>query len=439
VSRPELDFLRAASNRIQKVLLVLTKIDQYPAYEQILSEDRRLLSSIHPMFGQIEILPVSSRLAVRSLKETEPDRAAKSLARSGIPVLCERLITEVAVRARRLRYANAMKFLDLAALILDQWYDQFTQESAEQAATKASIDQRAEEYKQLVALAQTWRAHLQEELNTVQRVQFSRLLDAIAATRKSYEIEISMKWQSGRLQSLGRDIEKDLRLALNDYAERLAAGLIEAVDAEISRLGLDDLDVESHHLTFEWRDTADPRALPGISASTTYSLGYRILSGGAGGFAIATLFHITLSTLMPWMLIVAGVGSALSWKESKDAREKQEAQRLLNDVIGTWQRDVSAATEDMTRSTRKSAEQAISARLQERTESVQAQLQLLRQQAVPDERHRQLAVQASAARGGLARARALCAEQLTALGFDKLALPAPPAQTTRSSSPIGRK
>ena len=65
LSRPELNFLSKASQRIESVILVLTKTDVFPGWRTILDENRQLLQQYAPRFADQEIIPVRSPLVLR--------------------------------------------------------------------------------------------------------------------------------------------------------------------------------------------------------------------------------------------------------------------------------------------------------------------------------------------------------------------------------------
>ncbi len=66
LTRPELEFLVRASQRIAAVVFVITKVDATPAWEDVVAENREALHRWAPRFGDAPMVPVSSRLAWRS-------------------------------------------------------------------------------------------------------------------------------------------------------------------------------------------------------------------------------------------------------------------------------------------------------------------------------------------------------------------------------------
>ena len=68
ISRPELDFLKQATNRIGVVLFVIAKIDQTRAWREIQDEDRYLIGAEVPLFAHAPVLGISSN------RKAEADR-----------------------------------------------------------------------------------------------------------------------------------------------------------------------------------------------------------------------------------------------------------------------------------------------------------------------------------------------------------------------------
>ncbi len=93
ISKPELDFLRRVSAEIGSVVLAVTKTDLATRHGQaIIDENRRILAEHAPRFAGIDILPVSNLLAASAMKSSDPERADRGWAVSGIPGLAQRLL-----------------------------------------------------------------------------------------------------------------------------------------------------------------------------------------------------------------------------------------------------------------------------------------------------------------------------------------------------------
>jgi len=88
LTRAEVDFLRQARELCSTVVVVLTKIDFFPAWRQIRDLDERHLSAV----GNIPLIPVSSSLRTRAVRNNDADLNGES----GFPGLVEFVSQRVA-------------------------------------------------------------------------------------------------------------------------------------------------------------------------------------------------------------------------------------------------------------------------------------------------------------------------------------------------------
>jgi hypothetical protein len=108
VTTPELAFLREAAGRVDAVIVVVTKTDDYPGWEKIVADDRALLARYAPALRGLPVLPVSARVAEAALEQPPGPLADELWQESGLATL-ERLLTErVAGRAGALRACNVL-------------------------------------------------------------------------------------------------------------------------------------------------------------------------------------------------------------------------------------------------------------------------------------------------------------------------------------------
>lgn len=109
LTRPELDFLVAASASVEQVLFAVTKTDAYRGWRQVVEDDRTLLAQHAPRFGRATILPVSPRLFEQAAAVGPGDLAGVLRTESGVIALQLALQTTVAARAAVLREANTLR------------------------------------------------------------------------------------------------------------------------------------------------------------------------------------------------------------------------------------------------------------------------------------------------------------------------------------------
>ncbi|HWS36848.1 MAG TPA: dynamin family protein, partial [Actinoplanes sp.] len=106
LSQPELDFLAAATERVDAVVFALTKIDAYPQWRTIAEDNRSLLQAHAPRFAAAPWFPVSARLAELALT-ADPATRDTLAGESKVPALQHALV-ELAGRGHQLRLANVL-------------------------------------------------------------------------------------------------------------------------------------------------------------------------------------------------------------------------------------------------------------------------------------------------------------------------------------------
>lgn len=109
LTRPELDFLLAASGSVDLVLFAVTKTDAYRGWRQVVEDDRALLRQHAPRFASADIMPVSPRLFEQAAAVGPGDLAGTLRTESGIIPLQLALQTRVAAKAAVLHEANALR------------------------------------------------------------------------------------------------------------------------------------------------------------------------------------------------------------------------------------------------------------------------------------------------------------------------------------------
>ena len=121
ITGSELSFLKRATERIARVVFVLTKTDAYPGWEQVMADDRALVARHASRFADASWLAVASPLAgdARRLREAgDPARAEEAWNQSGVAALSRALGSQLARRGSLLRLANQVEVLNHAQVEL---------------------------------------------------------------------------------------------------------------------------------------------------------------------------------------------------------------------------------------------------------------------------------------------------------------------------------
>lgn len=104
LSRPELDFLVAASERVDAVVFALTKIDVFAGWRRIADDNQALLRAHAPRFADAPWFPVSSALA--ELAVTAPAADQADLVEASHIADLQHALVELAGRGHQLELAD---------------------------------------------------------------------------------------------------------------------------------------------------------------------------------------------------------------------------------------------------------------------------------------------------------------------------------------------
>jgi Dynamin family len=130
-AQPELDFLVAASKRVNLVVFALSKIDAYPGWRTILADNRAQLQAHAPRFGAAPWFPVSARLAglaAASLSARPtvagptgglPPEAVADLVRESRIAELQHALVDLAGKGHLLRQANVLRAIRSEIVRLD--------------------------------------------------------------------------------------------------------------------------------------------------------------------------------------------------------------------------------------------------------------------------------------------------------------------------------
>jgi len=285
LSAPELRFLELAAERIDSVIIALTKIDVERRWEELRSEDATLLRQHAPRFAGAPIVPVSSVRLEQSLA-LEPEQAARRRASSGIDDLQQLIAQRVVRRAAVLHLANTTHVCAGAlAVVVDRL-----------AERVAAVDQDPSFEAQMVE-KQEKLAALEEDLADWQD-QLSAQLDLMQLTR------------STELKNAMRDLQREYLERVEKVKPDGQAALISDLESELSalarRLAYETADALAQTLVEMLGISGDEQALAGTAGRLKEELGSIGTiggppsgGGGAGGDTLATASGFLMGSRLP--------------------------------------------------------------------------------------------------------------------------------------------
>jgi hypothetical protein len=379
LSRPELNFLIKAAQRIESVILVLTKTDVFPGWRTILDENRQLFRQFAPRFADQEILPVRSPLFFEAMRKRDAGDAASAdrfLERSGIPLLVEHLREDLLQRSASIRIANGHRLALHVLRRLDAGYKAQLATLNGDTSPLRALRERQKELAEQKSSTEGWRQAATRDFNHVNAKLTRKLQESVVDFRSRFETEIATAWRPGRQLSFPAELEADLRLLEVALQRQLAECLRECAGEQAARLKIDELSAPAATLELPERDRLAVRSTSGSTPQHAI-VGAGILSGAIGIVRVILGFSPTYA-----LTGALRIGSTLaSLKTQRSAAEQSEARRLLQAYSEQFQRDCKTAIGDAVRSATDTTIAVLKARIQSSLDALQAQIQDLTTQA----------------------------------------------------------
>ena len=337
LSRPELDFLVAASERVDAVVFALTKVDAYPGWRRILDDNKALLQAHAPRFAEAAWFAVSSTLAELAV-DAGPDDQAALVEASRIAELQHALV-ELAGRGHQLQLANVLRAargdllrLESAALDRVRAVEADPARTAQLRAERAALAARKRtESRQwtLLLSTETQRArvetvgHLRTRIAAVQQ-DFSERIDAgrgEALAKLPDELD-------AELQAVAVQLSERLEETFGQVGEKVLASVFD--DKERAEM-LGRLNATLRHAMA----AAPPRDGSADNLLIALSAGGIAFMAGRGAMLGASVLAVGGGLLIP----VAGIGLGLAaggyvLYRRRVQTDRQQARIWLRDVLG---------------------------------------------------------------------------------------------------------
>lgn len=309
---PELAFLRRAAGMVTTIVLVITKIDQYPLYESIVSETRDLLAK-DPLLRSTPVVAVSSSTADLATSDRAGKEAAAMLRQySGVESLIGLLDQEIWSRASRLKINNALRLINTAVRYLgefEKWLPTGMSDSPEELAR---LRKRYELLRSQLGDEQAVRIGAQHHLHRMRVHPRHHFDDKISLLRRQYREEAATGL-ADKLVTLPSRFESDIAAATHEALDELAKELVELGSHLADRLGYEQLEAEFGSLISA--DVASESFEASEGSKSKIQSAMTLLSGLRIGTFIATptgvLGAMGVTVGIPVMLPIA-LGSAVA-------------------------------------------------------------------------------------------------------------------------------
>ena len=341
LSRPELDFLTAAGERVDTVVFALTKVDAYPGWRRIRDDNRTLLRAHAPRFADAPWFPVSARLAELAL--TGPAADAGALAEASRVADLQHALVDLAGRGHQLQMANVLR-------VARGELDRLEQAAADRVrACEADPSRLAGIRADRAALAarkrteaRQWALLVGAETQRARVAVVGRLRTAIAALQQEFTVRIDATHGAG-LAALPDLLDAELQAvavtlsqALRDTFRRVAATVLAEVfgEAELAAM-LGRLNATLRHALA----AAPPRDSSGENLLIALSAGGVAFMAGRGAVFGASVLGASGLVAGGLLVPVAGIGLGLAaggyvLYRRRVQNDRQQARIWLRDVLG---------------------------------------------------------------------------------------------------------
>ena len=232
ISGPEATFLTRAAERIETVIICLTKTDLFPGWATIAAQDREFLGRYLPRFKDAPILPVSSVLAeaARQRAATSPASASALRAASGFDELLRTIDERIVRPGVALRLGNRVRGSITAIEAMADHVRARAGSARGDSKHRADLETAHARLLEYRKESGGWNVLLGDDLQRLRSSMIQALNLAIHETRTALA-PANMKRPED-----GVEFTAELQRRLNDMLARLNAGLIDGMAALGGRL-----------------------------------------------------------------------------------------------------------------------------------------------------------------------------------------------------------
>jgi hypothetical protein len=365
VLRSELDFLAEASERIDTVIFLLTKVDANAEWPRMLDEDRakmadyarqlseraagadadeeaRVLASRFPRLVDAPFLPLSARIAERAQARAaagRADTAAELAARSGFADLAQ-VLERTVVRRERVRLGNILNLCDLVLARLEtEERDRIRVAEGDHQAVEDELAAQQARLETLVPKQAKWRQRFAMDVQRIQTETNRLVAREMTRMERHYRDHITAadKQVDPIMAALADDLEHSLQAAWMNLANELIERLEKALDGLATEFSLDDVSLEfggisslDHLSELDVRDRADPEA--GKASLLDDGIPLLTLGSAMGGLLAKTIG--TGGAFLPGLIISAPI-AIMRYKRRKAMQVRQEYLRVVREVLAS--------------------------------------------------------------------------------------------------------
>jgi GTPase SAR1 family protein len=394
----ELEFLSKATERVDTVILALTKIDRHRGWRTIQADNQRILAEQAPRFANSDTVPLSSLLALQALTCDDPEDAAMMREESGIPVLTELLRSRVTERIEVARQENLVRLALSEVLAAERRLrDQLPTSDPAQLQ-----DQLAREKARLATLRESradWPSQLDAELRRLTLERTESANSELADIRHRYENRLRGA-KKGDFETMPGELIADLTaldgILNEDASERIRAFLTElladldgatALQESMSSLADSRLSDELSVMSFgEYRLSTTDK----MSILTMFNRGTSVaslLSGSSLGLTAGTFLAPPFGLLLGFG--IGGVFAVQAFRGRNQTAFGQEFRSWMQEQISQAQLTINSGFARALIDVQSGIKKMIRTALTEREAEVSESLDAVKKLIATDARERQ--------------------------------------------------
>lgn len=374
LSRTELTFLERATDRIERVVFVVPKVDTASGWRTIADDDRVLLARHAPRFAGAPVVPVSARLKVMADELAAAGTPDPSLVdESGVPALGRELLRTVVGRVTAVRLANLLRLTASAVGALEAPWQAAIAAAEGEPEAKAEVERAQVQLDELRETSERLAVDVTDRFNALRETanaDFTRLLRELTATFAGEGAD-----SSG--DSLLDDLHAELRAGCAELGESLALEVQRIADEVASALG--DVEILLPELALGAPEVgrADGLDEPGVTGGGDQMMRMRIASSvSSGGMALA-MFGGRLGAdpvLMGFMGATAVLGlatAAINVRLMRRQRDVAVVRKHVQEALEAARGEVSPAVRQQILGAQRELERTMRAAVRARTKHLQ--------------------------------------------------------------------
>ena len=389
LAEPQVAFLIKASERVDTVIVALTKTDSYRGWATVMERNRSILAKRAAAISEVSIIPVSSHYHLRAaLLDDSGNQAAAGTIRGLGGV--SRLEAEISARVLdRLAVLRLLNLVRVCGLVLERLklVDQAQEGEADPHLLRSMEAERAR-MAELRHADAAWPRELADGFQLLSLSMNTDLNRRLAELKRRYEAVAADAPLAALKADLPRDLDTALRALWTEVAVAFADGVTGLLSTTAERLRLEraglpaaELDLPEHMV-----GVAAARGSPGLQVAPTDVVGElrTIVFGALPGAGLAAYAaQLMTGTLIGLALVPVGLVAGLflgvaavtsSRRRRAELMDRQAAVTLVRDTVEDLRTEGPAALQRELTGVRSVTERAIRDLLAARGDELSAAL-----------------------------------------------------------------